>query len=172
MGKAVREAVEASGKKRSSLEQRGTKALKAVGYSTERTGLLKLRERISRSNDDRHETRRVTPDTRPDAVCLAHSLAGLPDPRNRRGRRFPLVATVTAAAAGVLAGARTLTAMAEWIADAPRWVLRALGFTFDPFSKAITMPHPTTVMRLLPRLNSDVLDAAVRAAGGVRPRTW
>ncbi|MGC0386097.1 hypothetical protein RKD33_006314 [Streptomyces sp. SAI-129] len=31
---------------------RGTKALKAVGYSTERTGLLKLRERISRSNDD------------------------------------------------------------------------------------------------------------------------
>ncbi|MEU5439907.1 hypothetical protein [Streptomyces griseofuscus] len=52
MGKAVREAVEASGTKWSSLAQRGTKALKAVGYSTERTGLLKLRERITRSNDD------------------------------------------------------------------------------------------------------------------------
>ncbi|MEV6758227.1 P-loop NTPase fold protein [Streptomyces sp. NPDC051214] len=52
MGKAVREAVQASGKKWSSLEQRGTKALKAIGYSTERTGLLSFRERISRSNDD------------------------------------------------------------------------------------------------------------------------
>ncbi|MGW6793645.1 P-loop NTPase fold protein [Streptomyces chartreusis] len=52
MGKAVREAVEASGTKWSNLAQRGTKALKAVGYSTERTGLLKLRERISRRNED------------------------------------------------------------------------------------------------------------------------
>lgn len=52
MGKAIREAVEASGRKWSSLEQRGTKALKNVGYSTERMGLLNLRERISRRNDD------------------------------------------------------------------------------------------------------------------------
>lgn len=52
MRKAVREAVEASGTKWSNLAQRGTKVLKAVGYSTERTGLLNLRERISRSNDD------------------------------------------------------------------------------------------------------------------------
>ncbi|MEU0452440.1 MULTISPECIES: P-loop NTPase fold protein [unclassified Streptomyces] len=50
---SVRAAVEASSKKWPALEQRGTKALKAVGYTTERTGLLKLRERISRSNDDR-----------------------------------------------------------------------------------------------------------------------
>ncbi|MEU0075072.1 P-loop NTPase fold protein [Streptomyces sp. NPDC006332] len=52
MGRTVREAVEASGTKWSNLAQRGTKALKDVGYSTERTGLLKLRERISRGNDD------------------------------------------------------------------------------------------------------------------------
>ncbi|MFJ8049253.1 P-loop NTPase fold protein [Streptomyces luteogriseus] len=52
MGKAVREAVEASATKWSNLAQRGTKALKSVGYSTERAGLLRLRERISRSNDD------------------------------------------------------------------------------------------------------------------------
>ncbi|CAL9448922.1 hypothetical protein SUDANB58_02410 [Streptomyces sp. enrichment culture] len=51
MGKAVREAVEASGKKWRSLEERGIKALTAVGYRTERTGLLRTR-RISRSNDD------------------------------------------------------------------------------------------------------------------------
>ncbi|MGW2046302.1 KAP family P-loop NTPase fold protein [Streptomyces sp. NPDC001858] len=52
MKKNVRTAVEASGKKWSGLAQRGVKALKGVGYSTERTGLLKLSERISRSNDD------------------------------------------------------------------------------------------------------------------------
>ncbi len=52
MGKAVREAVDASGTKWSNIAQRGTKALKVVGCSTERTGLLRLRERISRSNDD------------------------------------------------------------------------------------------------------------------------
>ncbi|MFJ9706275.1 P-loop NTPase fold protein [Streptomyces sp. NPDC101234] len=50
--KVIREAVEASVKKWSNLEERGIRALKAVGYRTERTGLLRLRERISRSNDD------------------------------------------------------------------------------------------------------------------------
>ncbi|MFE1802391.1 P-loop NTPase fold protein [Streptomyces sp. NPDC059517] len=52
MKKTVRTAVEASGSKWTSLAQRGVKALKSVGYSTERSGLLKLGERISRSNDD------------------------------------------------------------------------------------------------------------------------
>ncbi|WP_340382415.1 P-loop NTPase fold protein [Streptomyces sp. SS7] len=51
MGKAVRETVEASGKKWRGLEDRGIRALTAVGYRTERTGLLRSR-RISRSNDD------------------------------------------------------------------------------------------------------------------------
>ncbi|WP_282704111.1 ISAs1 family transposase [Streptomyces sp. CC219B] len=70
---------------------------------------------------------------------------------------------VTAAAAGVLAGARSLTAIAEWINDAPGWVSMALGFAVDPFTKTVTVPHPTTVMRLLTRLDGDALDAAVGA---------
>lgn len=107
--------------------------------------------------------RTLSPQPLPDAVCLARFLAGLPDPRDRRGRRFPLTAIVTAAAASVLAGARSLTAIAEWIADAPRWVLVTLGFEFDPFSKTVTVPHPTTVMRLLRRLDGDAFDAAVSA---------
>jgi hypothetical protein len=51
-----------------------------------------------------------------------------------------------------------LTATAEWIEDAPRWVLTAFGLRTDPLSKTVTVPHPTTVMRLL---NGDALDAAV-----------
>ncbi|MER5548887.1 transposase family protein [Streptomyces sp. NPDC002589] len=74
---------------------------------------------------------------------------------------FALIAIVAAAAASVLAGARSLTEATEWIADAPHWVLLALGFSIDPFSKTVTVPHPTRVMRLLGRLDGDALDAAV-----------
>ena len=44
-------------------------------------------------------------------------LATVTDPRARAGRRHPLVAILLAAA--VLAGARSITAIAEWAADAP-----------------------------------------------------
>lgn len=70
---------------------------------------------------------------------------------------------VAAAATGVLAGARSPTAVLEWIADAPDWVLRTVGFTADPFTRRITVPHPTTVMRLMARLGGDAFDAAVSA---------
>ncbi|MEU0693862.1 hypothetical protein ABZ349_07720 [Streptomyces niveus] len=37
----------------------------------------------------------------------------------------------------------------SWITDAPRWALRVLGFTPDPLTGQVVMPHPTTVRRLL-----------------------
>ncbi|MGV9885373.1 ISAs1 family transposase, partial [Streptomyces sp. NPDC003379] len=105
--------------------------------------------------------RTSSPQPLPDAVCLVRFLTGLPDPRARRGRRFPLTALVAAAAAGVLAGAQSMTAISEWISDAPRWALLVLGFPLDPFTRAVTVPHPTTVMRLLRRLDGDAFDTAV-----------
>lgn len=96
-------------------------------------------------------------------MCLVRFLAGLTDPRDRRGRRFPLTALVAAAAAGVLAGARPLAAIAEWTADAPPWALRALGFTVDPFTRSVAVPHATTVMRLLGRLDGDAFDNVICA---------
>src|SRR5215216_4550446 len=67
----------------------------------------------------------VNPRTR-----LLASLASVPDPRATRGRRHPLVAILGLAAAAVLAGARSIAAIAEWAADAPqpvgpRWALAA-----------------------------------------------
>jgi pimeloyl-ACP methyl ester carboxylesterase len=41
-------------------------------------------------------------------------------PRAARGRRHPLVAILAMAAAAVLAGARSMTTIAEWAADAPQ----------------------------------------------------
>jgi hypothetical protein len=47
-------------------------------------------------------------------------LATVTDPRARAGRRHPLVAILVLAAAGVLAGARSIAAIAEWAADTER----------------------------------------------------
>ena len=54
-----------------------------------------------------------------DAPHLLAYLAAVPDPRAARGRRHPLVAILALAAAAVLAGARSIAAIAEWAADAP-----------------------------------------------------
>ncbi|MEU9496884.1 hypothetical protein AB0D73_34605 [Streptomyces sp. NPDC048215] len=48
-----------------------------------------------------------------DAVDLHRFLALVPDPWDPRGRRYPMAALVSAAAAAVLAGARSLTAIGE-----------------------------------------------------------
>src|SRR6266511_3036710 len=48
---------------------------------------------------------------------LLERLAVVPDPRDRRGRRHPLVSVLALAAAAVLA--RSLTAIGEWAAGDP-----------------------------------------------------
>ncbi|WP_405770670.1 transposase family protein [Actinacidiphila glaucinigra] len=87
----------------------------------------------------------------------------LPDPRGVRGRHYRLSALVAAAAASVLDGARSLTAITEWICDAPAWACRALGFPVDPLTDAVSVPHLHTLRRLLVRLDGDALDRAVGA---------
>jgi hypothetical protein len=49
-----------------------------------------------------------------EAPHLLAYLAAVPDPRASAGRRHPLVAILAVAAAAVLAGARSFTAIAEW----------------------------------------------------------
>jgi hypothetical protein len=50
---------------------------------------------------------------------LAQYLPLVPDPRHRRGVRHTLTSLFLAAIAAVLAGAWSLTAVGEWVADAP-----------------------------------------------------
>ncbi|WP_329295895.1 ISAs1 family transposase [Streptomyces sp. NBC_01455] len=96
-----------------------------------------------------------------DAVALFGFLGMVPDPRGVRGRRYQLSALVTAAAAGVLAGARSLSAITEWISGAPAWACRALGFPLDPLTRTVSVPHPHTLRRLLVQLDGDALDQAI-----------
>ena len=54
-----------------------------------------------------------------ECLGLLQRLAMLPDPRDRRGRRHPLASVLAGSAAAVAAGARSVTAIAEWATDAP-----------------------------------------------------
>lgn len=95
------------------------------------------------------------------AADLRVFLAAVPDPRARRGIRYPWPALLTAAAAAVLAGAASITAIGEWVADAPQRVLALLGFRPDPLTGLIRPPHATTVRLVLAAADGDALDRAI-----------
>ncbi|MER5602873.1 ISAs1 family transposase [Streptomyces sp. NPDC002265] len=87
--------------------------------------------------------------------------AEVPDPRDPRGVRHPLAVVLALTACAVLAGATSLPAVGEWIADAPAHVLRQLGARPDPLIPRRALPAETTVRRLLARVDADALDRAV-----------
>lgn len=95
------------------------------------------------------------------ATDLPSYLAAVPDPRARRGIRYPWTALLTAAAAAVLAGAASITAVGEWVADAPQRVLALLGFRPDPLTGLIRPPHATTIRLVLAAADGDALDRAI-----------
>jgi predicted transposase YbfD/YdcC len=94
----------------------------------------------------------------PDPVVLAPSLrtvlAGVVDPRKRRGVRHGLVVVLTAAVCAVAAGARSFVAVAEWVADLPTEVATALGVEHR-------CPSESTIRRLIGRVDPDRFDAAL-----------
>jgi len=77
-----------------------------------------------------------------DPPHLLTYLATVPDPRAARGRRHPLIAILAIAAAAVLAGARSIAAIAEWAADAPQPVRAALGARRDVPGHFAVPPRP------------------------------
>jgi hypothetical protein len=91
-----------------------------------------------------------------EAGHLLAYLATIPDPRQRRGRRHPLLAILAMAAAAVLTGARSVAAIAEWAADAPQPIRAALGARRDaPDHWAV--PAEATIRRTLARLDATAL---------------
>ena len=100
------------------------------------------------------------------AAGLVAALAGLPDPRARRGVRHRLTVVVIAAVCAVVAGCRSYTAIAEWVADVPATTALALGIAPD------RRPSEAMIRRLLQALDPQLLTAAIgvwparRAAAG------
>jgi predicted transposase YbfD/YdcC len=105
---------------------------------------------------------RENPQVGPEEVPgLVERLAEVPDPRDPRGVRHRLAVVLTLTACAVLAGATSLLAVGEWIADAPGYVLEQVGAVPDPLLPRRVLPAETTVRRLLARIDGDALDRAV-----------
>jgi hypothetical protein len=106
-----------------------------------------------------------------DCPGLLERLAMIPDPRDRRGRRHTLASVLAISAAAVTAGARSVTAIAEWATDAPWPVLAALGVRCDPLTRRCHVPGEATIGRVLARVDGDAVDATIGAwlADRLRP---
>ncbi|MFF0085898.1 transposase family protein [Streptomyces canus] len=93
-------------------------------------------------------------------------------PRDPRGVRHRLTVVLALTACAVLAGATSLPAVGEWIADAPGYLLEQVGAVPDPLLPRRVLPAETTVRRLLARIDGDALDRAVgRWLADRRPKT-
>jgi predicted transposase YbfD/YdcC len=82
--------------------------------------------------------------------ALIDCLGEVADHRSRRGLRYELgflLAVVVAASA--CAGHDEVAAQAQWAADAPAWVLAALGAKHDPLIGRVTAPSESTLRRVL-----------------------
>ena len=86
---------------------------------------------------------------------LLARLAGVPDPRARRGRRHPLTVILALAVCAVLAGARSYAALGQWAADTTPQVRAALGAT--------RAPSEACIRRTLQRLDGDQVDTTIGA---------
>ena len=92
---------------------------------------------------------------RTECGALAEYLDQVVDHRSRQGLRYELgflLGVVVAATA--CAGHDEVTAQAQWAADAPQWVLTALGAEPDPLTGAITAPSESTLRRALARVDA------------------
>jgi predicted transposase YbfD/YdcC len=94
---------------------------------------------------------------------LISHLAWVPDPRDPRGIRHSLTSLLATAVAAVLTGATSFTAIGEWVADSPAWVLDVLGIRYNLFSRVHEVPDEATIRDLLERVDPAALTAATGA---------
>jgi predicted transposase YbfD/YdcC len=85
---------------------------------------------------------------------LLDALGRVPDPRDRRGIRYPLVPVLAIAVCAMLAGARSFAAIAEWAADAPPRLRARLGLPG-------AVPDLVTIWRVLTAVDPAALDRAI-----------
>jgi len=88
---------------------------------------------------------------------LLELLEQVTDPRARRGVRHRFAPVLAVALAAVVAGARSFTAIGEWVADADARVLARLGIG------GARRPCEATTRRALTRVDAELLDAVVGA---------
>jgi predicted transposase YbfD/YdcC len=92
---------------------------------------------------------------------LLEVLAQVPDPRKRRGRRYRLVFVLAAAAACVLAGAKSFREIGDQAADLPQEVLARLGGKPHPLLRRIIAPSEKRIRTLVHAIGAEKLDEVI-----------
>jgi predicted transposase YbfD/YdcC len=75
--------------------------------------------------------------------------------------RHAITSILITAAAAVVAGARSFTAIGEWAADAPQHVLAMLDARWDTRRGTYRAPGEATLRRVLSAVDGDALDTAI-----------
>jgi predicted transposase YbfD/YdcC len=88
---------------------------------------------------------------------LLNILGGVPDPRDRRGVRYPLAGMLALAVTATLAGCRSFGAIGQWAAETTADELASFGLT------SASAPDESTLRKLFARLDADALDRALGA---------
>ena len=96
------------------------------------------------------------------ASSLVTRLAGVPDPRDVRGRRHPLVVIlVLTACATLVVGNDCVTAIRQWAAGTGQDVLARIGARYDGWTGRYLVPSEATFRRVLATVDGDAVDGAV-----------
>jgi hypothetical protein len=88
-------------------------------------------------------------------MSLVQALADVPDPRKRRGRRHPLVAVLSLTTVALLAGCKSLEAIAQFGRDHGKALAFALGFTRG------RTPTKSALSKIFRRLDVAAFEAAL-----------
>ena len=97
-----------------------------------------------------------------DVPDLMTALGRVPDPRARRGRRYPLAGLLAVAVSAVTAGAKSFTAIGEWAAALSTESLAGFGLQ--------TAPEASNLRKLFARVDGTALDAALAVFTWMRVR--
>lgn len=97
----------------------------------------------------------ITLERADDLTDLMAMLARVPDPRARRGRRYPLAGLLAVAISAVVAGARSFAAIGEWATALPADSLTALGLD--------SAPEASNLRKLFARIDGAALDLHLAA---------
>jgi hypothetical protein len=89
---------------------------------------------------------------------LLGRFAGISDGRSDQGRDHPVAVVLTLCAAAVLAGMRSFTAIAGWVADVPA---ELLGLLYSTPPRIPGVPSKTTLWRVLTGVDAGAVDAAI-----------
>src|SRR5271170_5505155 len=90
-----------------------------------------------------------------ESLSLVEELATVPDPRSRKGRRHPLTAILSLTTVAILAGCKSLEAIAQFGRDRGKTLAHALGFTRGK------TPNKSCLSKLFRRLDVAALEEAL-----------